>query len=397
MRILHVISSLDPRHGGPPAVVIRLAAAQAALEPGPHDVVRTAIATYHEPEARARIEKARSAVPGGDRVPVHSLGPLGRLERFAARGARSRLRDLAREFDLLYMHGVWSPVVPAGAGAARAAGVPYVIRPAGMLDPWSLRQKALKKRIAMVMGYRAMLNGALFMHTLNTDERDLIVPLGLTCPLEVIPNGVFLQELTPLPDPGTFRAGHPEVGSDPFILFLSRLHYKKGLDYLADAFALVVERFPRARLVVAGPDEGARGEFEAQVARLGVAARVHLVGGVYGPDKLAAFVDATCLCLPSRQEGFSVAITEALACGLPAVVSRDCHFPEVGEAGAGEVVALDAREVAEALCRILGDEARRARMSRAGWDLVRTRFTWPSIAARTLEVVRARTGPARRS
>ncbi len=166
----------------------------------------------------------------------------------------------------------------------------------------------------------------------------------------------------------------------PFGLFLSRLHHKKGLDYLADAFALVAAQFPEARLVVAGPDDGARGPFEQRVRAAGLAGRVHLVGPLYGPAKFAAMVDATCFCLPSRQEGFSVAVTEAMACGLPVVISDACHFPEVAEVGAGEVVPLEGDRVAQALRRVVGDPELRRSMGEAGRQLVRSRFTWPRVA-----------------
>jgi glycosyltransferase involved in cell wall biosynthesis len=182
-----------------------------------------------------------------------------------------------------------------------------------------------------------------------------------------------------------FRRRLTALGDHPYVLFLGRLHYKKGLDYLADAFRIVAERDPVVHLVVAGPDDGARSDFVRRVAAAGLADRVHVPGAVYGPEKLSAVAGAACFCLPSRQEGFSVAILEALACGTPAIVSDACHFPEVAEVGAGEVVPLDATAIAAALGRVLADAGRRERMGEAGRGLVAARFTWPAIAARTIE------------
>jgi glycosyltransferase involved in cell wall biosynthesis len=290
----------------------------------------------------------------------------------------------------LHLHGVWDPILKAAADAARFLSRPYAIQPHGMLDPWSLRQSAVKKRIALLLGYRKMLVGACFLQALNSDEKKLIKPLALPCPIEVIPNGVLLEEIEPLPARGTFYAAHPSLKNKPYVLFLSRLHYKKGLDYLADAFALLARENACVQLAMVGPDEGEGEAFQQHVDRLGVGQRVHMIGPLYGRDKIAALVDAACFCLPSRQEGFSVAIIEALACGVPPVISQACHFPEVAEAGAGEVVPLEAGALAAALRGVLADPQRRERMVAAGRELVASRYTWRRVAAQTLEAYRVR-------
>ena len=375
MNILHVIPSLDPSGGGPPAVVVRTAAAQAALG---HTASILTYSQYRPSDSPDRIRKALSVVPGIQAVHIVNLDPADRAERFLARGARSRFAQL--QPDVVHMHGVWEPLLPAIAAAARRRRIPYIVRPAGMLDIWSLRQRAWKKRLALALVHGRMLRHAAFIHALNRDEASALELLKLPTPVRVIPNGVFLSEIEPLPAPGSFHARHPELRGQPYILFLSRLHFKKGLDYLADAFSLLAPRHPEVRLVVAGPDDGYQAEFARQVAAKGLSDRVHIVGGLYGDEKIPAIVDAACFCLPSRQEGFSVAITEALACGTPVVVSKDCHFPEVAEVGAGSVVPLEPTAIAAALEQILTDPALRQRMSRAAAALIRARFTWPVIA-----------------
>jgi glycosyltransferase involved in cell wall biosynthesis len=355
-------------------VATRLAAAQAGLG---HSV---SLFSYGEPGAKERIAQMMSSLPGPGRVGRLTAERGGIAESLLGRNAGRSLRTSAPGFDVLHLHGVWETALVAAAAAARGAGRPYCVTPHGMLDPWCLQQRALKKRVALALAFGRMLNGAAFLHTLNTDERDLLGPLGLRAPAEVIPNGVFLSEIDPLPAPGTFRAAHAELGSDPYILFLSRLHFKKGLDHLADAFAAVLKAIPTARLVVAGPDDGEREPFERRARDRGVAARTHLVGPLYGRDKIAAYVDASVFCLPSRQEGFSVAITESLACGTPVVISPECHFPEVRDAQAGLIAPLDPALIASELLRVLGDASLAKRMSAAGRRLVEERYTWPRIA-----------------
>jgi glycosyltransferase involved in cell wall biosynthesis len=138
-------------------------------------------------------------------------------------------------------------------------------------------------------------------------------------------------------------------------------------------------------LVVAGPDEGAKAAFEAQIANLGIADRVHLVGPIYGARKLSALRDCDCFCLPSRQEGFSLAVTEAMACEAPVVISTQCHFPEVKQAGAGIIVQLNAEAIAAALAAVLCDPAAARQMGRNGRELVVSRFTWPKVAEEMID------------
>ena len=378
MRILHVIATLDPAVGGPPMIAARLAAAQAGLG---HTVT---IVTHVDPGRRAAVDSALASVPGYDGVTVTALPPPSMLDRWWGRALRAPLQEAVAAADVVHLHGVWDSILRVAADAARQDGKPYFVLLNGMLDPWSLQQKALKKKLALALGYRRMLDGAAALHLGNADEQRLIEPLGLTAPGVIIPNGVFLEEVTPLPARGTFHTAHPELRGHPFVLFLGRLHAKKGLDILADAFAIAARGHDQLQLVIAGPDGGERKACAARIAQHGLTERVHFVGPLYGPDKLAALADATCFCLPSHQEGFSLAVTEALACGVPVVLSEGCHFPEVAEAGASVVLPLDPSAFAEALLRLANNPTLWRRMSTAARELIESRYTWPRIAQQTL-------------
>lgn len=379
MKIVHVIGTIDPSGGGPQAVVMRMGAAQIALG---HEVH---VVAYGNAETEARACKAAAEVPHFAEITRHLVPFPDRLEAvFAGRAGRA-LQSLIPDADFVHIHGVWDSILRRAAVMARDHDIPYCVRPAGMLDSWSMRQKSWKKRLALACGYRSMLDEAAFIQVLNADEAELMKPLGLRPPCILIPNGVFLEEIEPFRQAGRFRASHPQLGQRPFILFLSRLHHKKGLDLLADAFAKVAAIRPDIDLVVAGPDDGALAAFVTSIGGSGMSRRVHVVGPLFGRDKIDALFDATCFCLPSRQEGFSVAITEALACGCPVVISEACHFPEVKDAGAGLVLPLDTTAFAGALVRILDDPAAAARMNENGRELVRRRYVWPQIAALTLD------------
>lgn len=380
MNIAHIISSLDPAGGGPAAVVGRLASAQGTLG---HEVH---ILTTPDPRRIEAVEQSLRDIPGIAAVHRHDLPPLGLKQ--ALFGIPQEWRKMIGRMEVLHLHGVWEPLLLGAARAAMKMKIPYAITPHGMLDPWSLRQKSMKKRLALMLGYRQMLNCAAFLHALNKDEAQLLKPLGLKCSTEVIPNGVFLEEFSNLPSAQQFRHRVPGLDDWPYILFLSRLHFKKGLDYLAGAFKEVAAKRPDIHLVVAGPDGGAEASFRQDIESAGLQARAHLVGPLYGSDKLEALAGAACFCLPSRQEGFSIAITEALACGLPVVISENCHFPEVEEVGAGKVVPLNVQAIAEALLEVIINTESAVQMGEAGQKLVTDRFTWPVIASKAIEAYR---------
>jgi glycosyltransferase involved in cell wall biosynthesis len=378
MKIIHIIRSIDPAGGGPPQVVVRLAAAQANLGHELH------LLTYDSPGSQQRIEQQVARVPHLNKVRIHALPPADLRERLFARRALTALSELLPSANFVHLHGIWESILKRSADLAHAHRIPYCFRPAGMLDPWSLQQKHWKKRLALALGLRKTLSRAAFIHAIKADEARLIEPIGLAAPSKIIPNGIFLEEIEPLPPPGTFISAHPKLRGRRFVVFIARLHYKKGLDYLADAFTLIAPESPDLDLVVAGPDEGARRDFEDRIRRAGLTSRVHLVGPLYDIQKFASLIDCTCFCLPSRQEGFSVAVLEALAARAPVVISEPCHFPEVAEVGAGHVVKLDPREIADAILRIAQDKTAAAQMGLAGRRLIESQFIWEKIAARSI-------------
>ena len=207
LRILHVIGWLDFGDGGPPMVATRLAAAQARLG---HDV---SIAFYSSGRTiDQQTDRQLAALPNWDRIKVHRFPPCSRLERLLGKSAERQLEPLIAQADVIHLHNVWEGILLQAAAAARAAGKPYLIVVNGMLDPWALSQKAWKKRFALAVTHRRMLNRCNMLHLLNEDERSLIEPLRITAPSTIIPNGVTLEEIDPLPPRGQFLAGRPELG-----------------------------------------------------------------------------------------------------------------------------------------------------------------------------------------
>lgn len=378
MRILHVSESLDPAHGGTPAVPKALAAAQAGLG---HEVT---ILTRDEPGRREAIRDSMESIPGADRVRVATVPRGGRLDAWLNRAAKAWAGAHAGEFDFAHLHSMWSPIPHGAARGLEAGGVPFTLCPHGMLDGWSMARSRWKKQLHLGLVSRRTMRRGAFIHALNEHEAGCVRAFNFGPPTEILNNGVFPAAFEHLPARGRFRARHPELGEGPLIVFLSRLHVKKGLDHLAGAFERFSPGHPEARLVVIGPDGGARAEFERRIAGAALEGRVQLTGPLYGPEKIEALVDAACFCLPSRQEGFSVAICEALACGTPVVISPDCHFPEVEAEGAGLVVPRDEEAIASAWRALLSEPERATEIGRKGRSLVFSRYTWPAVAERSV-------------
>ncbi len=379
MKILHVISSIDPAKWGPPVVATRIAAAQASMGHELH------LIAYSAPGTEDAIKKSLDGLPGRESITFHMLDPVTPAEALFGRNAKKVLDTLCAKMDFVHGHSIWGTIMRQASKACVKHKVPYTICIHGMLDPWCMSQKKLKKDIAMKLGYRAMLEKCSFIHCLNKDEIGFVEAFKLGNPLETIPNGIFIEEFEPAPATGAFRAANPQIGDKPYIFFLSRLHYKKGLDFLADAFAVVAPEFPVAMLVVAGPDGGAQADFEERIDKAGLNDRVLLTGPIYGDAKLEALIDSTCFCLPSRQEGFSIAITEALALGVPAVVTDACHYPEITEVNAPIETQLTVESVADGLRKTLAATPEElSTQSENGKRLIRERFTWPIIAERTI-------------
>jgi glycosyltransferase involved in cell wall biosynthesis len=376
LRIAHVYNWLDPAIGGPPRVIVGIAAGQQRMG---HEVRLISSDLAGAPPVEALLAEHLSPIPPRTTVRPKFFRPIVN---------RGRLRRALRDVDVAHLHGIWPPVSLLAAQTCRALGIPYVLAPHGSLHGSALGERPLRKIVGMwVLGYGEMVRRAAAIHALNDEERQGASWVRLPERVEVIPNGVFPEDFEGRPPAGAFRTSIPALDDAPYILFLSRLHPGKGLDLLGEAFVRVARARPDVHLVVAGDDHGARADLEACAARHGLAARVHLVGRLEGERKAAAFCEAAVYCLPSRHEGFSIAITEALAWGRPVVITATCHFPQVAEEGCGVVTALDAEEIAAGLLRVLDDPEAGA-MGARGRALVTRRYTWPAIAERTVALYR---------
>lgn len=378
MRILHVISTLAPSSGGPTFVVRDLAAAQIGQG---HQV--TICTTDRGNPVRERLPDTyfRTMVPAGvqvEKFPV-VFAPL-LLSPAMGRWLAGSLSG----FDIVEIHGLYRFPPTYAAWQARRQGVPYIIRPHGSLDPYlygtssagSVRLKRLYERWFDLPNLHAA--GAI--HYTAEEERERAAFLKLRAPSFVLPNGLDWDRYRELPARGALRARWG-LGEAPVVLFLGRLHFKKGLDLLIPAFDALRQRVPGVQLVIAGPENDDYGQqVRGWVRERGLEAAVHFVGSLHGAEVLQAYVDADVFALPSYTENFGMTVAEAMACALPVVISDQVNIhAEVAGAGAGVVTHCDATEVAHALQELLCDPQRRRAMGEAGRRLVQTKYTWPAI------------------
>lgn len=363
LKVLHVIPTLDRVTGGPAIALVGFVTALRRAGVGVSVVVGQA-----NPDDR---ELLTQVLDSG--TTVTTLGEESAPEAV--------LRSYVAGCDVCHIHAIWEDLLHRTAIACWETGTPFIFRPCGMLDPWCLAERRIKKRLYIALRLRRDLNRCAGMHFTTRTERDLVRPLGLRSPSVVEGHGVDLVEFRTRPETGMFRSSRA-IGDRPFVLFLGRLHRKKGFDLLIPAFARLAAR--NAVLVIAGPDvNGYRSTVEAMATDAGVADRVLFTGVLRGSEKVAALADADLFVLPSYQENFGVAVIEALAAETPVIVSDQVNLHgEITASGVGAVVPMDVETLAREIDRWLADPALRQDAARRCRLLVRTRFDWAQIAQR---------------
>jgi glycosyltransferase involved in cell wall biosynthesis len=324
---------------------------------------------------------------GGPPLSLHGvLG--GRAFGYAPRLARSLH---ARHHSLLHANGLWMYPSLASFRWSRRGQRPYLVAPHGMLDPWAVSRAVWKKRLVAWWFEDAHLSGAACLHALSGSEAHTIRSYGLRNPICVIPSGVDLpKETQPAPPSWAYAAGRDWK----ILLFLGRLHPKKGLLNLVHSWAEVQADRPAVAadwmLVIAGWNQGSQ---EAMLRRriddLGAAETVCLAGPQFGDHKAASFARADAFVLPSFSEGMPIAVLEAWSYGLPVLMTEACNLPEGFAAGAALRIGTDRASIGAGLSQLfaMSDAARRD-MGARGRALGRKRFTWASIGAQMAAVYR---------
>jgi glycosyltransferase involved in cell wall biosynthesis len=367
MRVLHVVSGLAARTGGVAASVIETC--HALEDAGVQATIFTTDLPASASAATSRRVTLNELPQGAESLDVWLF--RSRPPRRLA-WSPSLDRELARAipaYDVIHIHSLF--LLPQWSGFRHAARhqVPYVVSPRGSLDPYLRKRGRARKALASAVWQRRMLeSAALVLFTSAAEEELAESALPPATPRAIVPNPVDLGQFRELPPGELFRDRYLSGHRGRLILSLGRLAEKKGLDRLIAGFAAIAPGSPDCLLVVAGPDDdGLRRPLERLAAEAGVGDRVRFPGMLTGEAKLSALSAATVWALPSHTENFGVAVVEALAAGVPTVVSPAVNIsPDLDRAGAALVAENKVDAFASALRRLLDDEVERRSLAEAG-------------------------------
>jgi glycosyltransferase involved in cell wall biosynthesis len=374
VRILHVVPTYLPatRYGGPIYAVHGLCKALAARG---HKVDVFTTNVDGDRDSDVPLDTPVNL----DGVRVHYFGatasPFAGLRRrlYFSPAMRRALAERTNAYDVLHLHSVFLWPTFAAARAAERAHVPYIVSPRGMLVPDLIRRKSsfAKRSWIRAVEQRTFRQAAAIHFTAQLEWDDAgQIDIPLPDPF-IVPNGINLP-------PDSTRAR-----SNDTLLFLGRINWKKGVDRLLDAVTML----PGVKVVIAGNDEESlTPKLREQAARNGITDRIDFRGPVAGAVKEELLQTASALVLPSFSENFGNVILEAMAVGLPVIVTPEVGLaPDVARAGAGIVTNGMPEPLAAAIRGLLADDDGRAVMGSRGRALVRERFTWDCVAAQMEE------------
>jgi glycosyltransferase involved in cell wall biosynthesis len=367
MRNLHFTQSLEPLQGG------GLGSSTVAL---------------HRQMLAMGISSVVCSTHGG--TPQHLAEGMQEFRRFKpgfiyySSAMKHQAPQLVREADVLHGHGFYVGTNFIFGREARRQGKPLIYHVHGMFEPYILRRSRWKKRLVHWIFEDDNFRSVRFWRALTTKEAGQIRACGLTQPIVVAPNGLYPDEF-PKPVDLTKPIDTPLVKNlskkTMRLLFLGRVHPKKGLDLLLPAWAKLSMLAKDWQLVIAGPDEqGHLANMCELASSLGLQDQIVFTGPVTGQTKIKLLHSADLFVLPSYSEGFPMSILEAMACGVPVIATRACNFQDISAAEAGwECEATIASLVNVMTMALFASESERRERGQNGRRLVETRYTWPSV------------------
>lgn len=385
MKVLHVIPSVNPALGGPTQVVLNLV--KALRESG----VDAEIATTND-NGSDLLD-----VPLYQRIEYEEI-PIWFLPRFSPpmrefifSAALTRwLWQHIGDYDILDNHYLFSYASTSAGAIARWQGIPYTVRTMGQLSSWALNHSRLKKQIYSSLIERHNLNQAAAIHCTAMGEAEDVRKFGVKTPIITLPLGV--NQPLEIPDAKQkLRQIYNIAPTTPIVLLLARLHGVKRPELLIQALGKLAQEDRDFHLILAGSGEpDYLTHLKNLAGSLGLASRISLPGFVTGKDKDLLLFASDIFVMPSFTESFGIAIAEAMAAGLPAIVTSSVKIaPEIAEAKAGLVVEGEVDALSFAISQLLNSPKLRHQLGENGKRLVSSRYTWSAISLNLADAYRS--------
>jgi len=374
MKILHITRGITPELGGPPRYLAYLT--RTLAKKGVESVIFSPI-----------NKKTNKTIPmDGANVQLFTEDFLSRWWVGYSKKLKDAVYKEIRNFDLVHIHEPWHYPQFVAAKAASKSGKPYIITPHGAFEPYCLKYKALKKRIYGYFIQRKILKNAAVIHIITKEEKDGISNfMGKKLEnVELVENGLDIDDFTDLPSRNKLKDVYPFLSKRKIIIYLGRLHPKKGLDILAKSFYEVSRVHKELFLLIVGPDEGGGKVIKNILNPRGLLKNVLFTGMVSETDKIMMLCGADILAIPSYSEVRPLTCLEGMACSLPLVVTYSMRLAEVSEYNAGLVIKPKVNELSEALLKLIRNPEMCKKMGQNGRLLIEKRFSWSNIADKML-------------
>lgn len=383
MKVLHLIPSVATIRGGPSQAIIEMVKALRKND------IDAEIVTTND-NGTDLLDVPLGKFIDYQQVPVQFFPrfspPINAIREFSYSGDFTIwLWKNIRNYDLLHIHGIFSYVPTVAMAIARFQKVPYIIRPFGLLCEWSLQQKARKKKLYLKLIEKANLNNTQSIHftsiteqeeasLLNLTSSSFVLPLGIYTPQRILNAREKLQKYLNIPP------------DEPIILFLSRLHPKKGLDYLIPALGKLSHY--RFTFIVAGSGDS---DYETKVKTLvkthGIEEKTQFTGFVKGETKDLLMQGADIFALTSYSENFGISVLESLAAGVPVIVTPGVALSDiVQQQHLGYVTELNINDIATAIQNFLDHPQESKEMGDRAREFILDNYTWDQVASKMISV-----------
>ena len=279
---------------------------------------------------------------------------------------------------ILHTHNLWNYIPYISFMLAKKYNIPYILSIRGALYPWSLTQNSLQKKIAWKLFQKKILNQSSCIHVTNISELNAVRRLGISSPIALVPNGVNLDEFKMINNKDISKANLGLKKNKNYILFLSRIHPKKGLEYLVHSWIKIAKKYYNWNLLIVGPVSDSKyfNDLQNELKKYKLNDRVHFTGMLRGKKRIDSFSASSLFVLPSHTENFGIAIAEAFAAKLPVITTKETPWKEIEEHDAGWWVELSLKNINLALIKALScNELELKKKGLNGFNLIK-KYDW---------------------